>query len=360
MLPERPGSLVVSIIVPIHHAAGMFTPCLASLLQAVSYPHELIVVADGPAPEPTHLARQCGVKVVQLAHPGGPARARNRGAAEANGDILLFIDSDVLVPADIIGRVVAEFEQDAGLTAVIGSYDNQPAAPNFLSQYRNLLHHYTHQNSTIDIKTFWAGCGAVRRHAFRAVGGFDESYTQPTIEDIELGYRLTAAGHIIRIVKSLQVTHLKAWRFSSMLYTDFWYRALPWTRLLLRQPRFENNLNIDTNGRISVASLYLVLLLLPLLYIWPLVGLAAAGLLLLLLGVNHRFYQFLYQERGLLFATTAVPCHWLYFFYSGLAFALGNLQNYLGLLSQRHPLKTRPSVLLSDEYRISLGEKSAR
>jgi GT2 family glycosyltransferase len=360
-MKERPGSLVVSIIVPIHHAADTFTLCLVSLLPAVSYPHELIVVADGPAPELTRLARQCRVKVVQLAQAGGPARARNRGAAEAKGDILLFIDSDVLVPPDIIKHVVAEFERDASLTALIGSYDSKPTAPNFLSQYRNLLHHYTHQNSAIDIKTFWAGCGAVRCQPFRAVGGFDEAFTQPAIEDIELGYRLTAAGYAIRIVKSLQVTHLKTWRLYTMLSTDFWQRALPWTRLLLRQPQFENNLNIDTRGRISVALFYLVLLLLPLLYFWPIIGVAAAGILLLLLGVNQHFYHFLYKERGLLFATTAVPYHWLYFGYSGLAFVLGNLQNYFQVITQRRALKTGPSMRLSDKYRrISLGEKSAR
>jgi GT2 family glycosyltransferase len=354
----QPG-LAISIIVPVHSGADSFVSCLASLLQTVSLPHEVIVVADGPAPKLTYLARQCGVKVIELAAASGPARARNRGAAEAQGDILFFVDSDVVVPSGIISPIVAEFEQNPDLAAIIGSYNDQPAASNFLSQYRNLLHHYVHQNSAATVTTFWAGCGAIRRQAFMAVGGFDESYTYPSIEDIELGYRLTTAGYPIRIVKSLQVTHLKVWHKHTMLYTDFWQRALPWTRLLLRYNCFDNNLNIDARSRFSVTLIFLLLLMLPLLYVWPGM-LAAAGVMAAsLLLVNWRFYHFLWQKRGLLFAAAAVPWHWLYFFYSGLAFILGSTQHYYSLARQRAQ-EVRQSALRPGESRVPIGEKSAR
>ncbi len=331
-------SPAVSVIVPIHSGAVCFANCLANLLQAVTEPHEIIIVADGPAPQLTHLAQQFGIKVVQLAEPGGPARARNRGATAARGDILFFVDSDVAVPPDIIARITAEFKQNPHLAALVGSYDDRPAALNFLSQYRNLLHHYTHQNSKTTIDTFWAGCGAVRRSVFLKAGGFDEAYHLPAIEDIELGYRLTAAGHTIHLLKSLQVTHLKRWDAANMLRTDFWQRALPWTRLLLRQQRFDNNLNIDQTNRISVILTYLFVLL------WatavmhpPLLGVAAlVGLLLL--WVNRGFYQYVSQLRGVAFALAVIPWHWLYHLYSGLAFVVGFTQHYYDVIT-RH---TRP------------------
>ena len=83
--------------------------------------------------------------------------------------------------------------------------------------------------------TFWSGCGAVRRSLFLDMGGFDESYARPCIEDIELGARLTRSGHAIVLRKSMQVTHLKKWTFWSMLKSDIWDRAVPWTNLVLRE-----------------------------------------------------------------------------------------------------------------------------
>ena len=77
-----------------------------------------------------------------------------------------------------------------------------------------------------------------------ALGGFDEGYRQPSIEDIELGYRLKQAGHRIRLCKALQVKHLKRWSVVSLLKSDFFDRALPWTELILRDRRVINDLNL--------------------------------------------------------------------------------------------------------------------
>ncbi len=77
--------------------------------------------------------------------PGGPARARNLGASQARGEILLFVDADVTIPPGAIGQVVKVFKREPGIAALFGSYDDEPAESNFLSQYRNLLHHYVHQ-----------------------------------------------------------------------------------------------------------------------------------------------------------------------------------------------------------------------
>jgi GT2 family glycosyltransferase len=349
-------NLVVSVIVPVHSGAESFVTCLAHLLQAVSAPHEIIVVADGPAPKLTHLARQCGIQVIQLTTDGGPGRARNRGAAVARGDILFFVDSDVAVPSDIISRIVAEFEQAPALVALIGSYDDRPAAANFLSQYRNLLHHYVHQNGATTATTFWAGCGAIRRSIFLAAGGFDEAYNQPSVEDIELGYRLTAAGHAIRLLKSLQVTHLKRWEASNMLRTDFWQRALPWTRLLLQRQRFDNDLNISTSNRLSVALLFVLLLLFSTAFVWPTLFGAGAFVGLLLLLVNRHFYHFIWQKRGALFVLGVIPWHWLYYLYSGLAFILGNFQYYYSLVSHRFSPPRLPA-LKPVENRLPIGDE---
>src|SRR5207244_3699087 len=147
--------------------------------------------------ETSRIAARFGTRVIRRPVSEGPARARNLGAHAAAGDLLFFVDADVAIGPDAIDQILAAFEDDPGLAAVFGSYDDEPDAPNFLSQYRNLLHHHVHQTSCAAASTFWAGCGAIRRDVFLAAGGFDERYRNPSVEDIELGYRLTRDGQRI-------------------------------------------------------------------------------------------------------------------------------------------------------------------
>jgi len=124
------------------------------------------VVADGDTDGSWRVAEEYGIQVIRIPTPGGPARARNLGAGKAKGDILFFVDADVTVPKDAISQVTAAFQEDPGLSAIFGSYDDEPFETNFLSQYKNLFHHYVHQTAKEEASTFWAACGAIRREVF--------------------------------------------------------------------------------------------------------------------------------------------------------------------------------------------------
>jgi GT2 family glycosyltransferase len=325
------SSLRISVVIPVHNGGDKFNRCLASLAEVKADFHELIVVADGESDESWLLAEQWGAKVIRLPQTGGPARARNVGADAAQSDILFFIDADVCVHADTVRQVAIAFQQDDQLAALIGSYDDAPGAGNFLSQYRNLLHHYTHQTARAQASTFWGACGAIRRDVFSKIGGFDERYRRPSIEDIELGHRLTAAGYQIRLYKDIQVKHLKCWRARSLLRADFFYRALPWTELILRNQGLINDLNLKISSRISVMLIYgmMGLTMLGLFKgatqtaiappFWMIFGL----IFLILLQINLPVYRFFLRKRGWWFTVQVVPWHWLYYLYSGLAFAIG-------------------------------------
>jgi GT2 family glycosyltransferase len=313
----------VSIVVPVHNGGEHFHRCLNSLSQAKPPPDEIIVVADGESDGCWRLAENFATRVIGLPVTGGPARARNQGARAATGDILLFIDSDVAVPSDIVGKITAIFTDEPQLAAVIGSYDDEPAATNFLSQYKNLLHHYVHQNSCEEGFTFWGACGAVRREIFLTLNGFDESYREPSIEDIELGYRLKRAGHQIRLAKEIQVTHLKRWGARSLLKSDIFQRALPWTELALRAGHLPNDLNLSRSSRLSALLVCgLTACLLAALRFRE--ALAVAILLaLLLLSINAPLYRFFFRKRGAKFTIGAIPWHWFYLLYGALAFTVG-------------------------------------
>ena len=347
--------LTVAVIVPVYNGGAKFRLSLDSVRSAVPPPDELIVVGDGDTDGSSQYAEAAGITVYRFPAPGGPGRARNLGASRANSDILFFVDADVTVPENVIRLVKEIFAQHAEVAAIIGSYDDQPKEPNFLSQYRNLLHHYVHQNGREEASTFWGACGAIRRDVFLAMGGFDETYIKPSIEDIELGYRLKKAGHTIRLCKSLQVKHWKRWTVASMLQADFFQRALPWTQLIHRNRNFVNDLNIGISGRASVImtfGLLGALLLSP----WQpllLVGAAVMGLMLFILNV--RLYRFFLEKRGLRFAVQAIPWHWLYFLYSGAAFAIGTVRH---LVKGDQGLGRPASLLTPEALRSgSRGEK---
>jgi len=337
--------LTVAVIVPVYNGGAMFRASLDSIRRAVPPPDELIVVGDGDTDGSSQYAEAAGISLHRFPTPGGPGRARNLGASRAKSGILFFVDADVTVPEDIICQVREAFAQHSEIAAVIGSYDDQPKDPSFLSQYRNLLHHYVHQNGRVEASTFWGACGAIRRDVFLTMGGFEETYIKPSVEDIELGYRLKKAGHTIRLCKSLQVKHWKRWTIVSMLQADFFQRALPWTQLIHRNRGFTNDLNIGISERASVIltfGLLGTLLLSP----WqPLLLVGAVVMGLMLFTLNVRLYRFFLEKRGLRFSVQAIPWHWLYFLYSGVAFAIGTVCH----LAYRDRRFGKPASILTPE-----------
>ncbi|BAY86987.1 family 2 glycosyl transferase [Calothrix parasitica NIES-267] len=323
-----PDQVSISVIIPVHNGGDSFRKCLSSLTKSEIAPDEVIVVSDADTDGSWLVAQEFGYRLIRMAVNGGPAKARNLGASVATGDIVYFIDADVVISPDAIGQVKKAFESDSELAALIGSYDDQPGASNFLSQYKNLFHHYTHQVANEEAFTFWGACGAIRREIFLSVGGFDESYRRPSIEDIELGYRIRGAGYKIKLLKNLHVKHLKYWGVVSLLKAEIFYRALPWTDLILRQRQLDNDLNLGLSNRLSVISVYGIFTTLILSFWWSGFLAMAAVLSLIMLWLNFAVYRFFYAKRGLGFALRVIPWHWFYYFYGGLAFAVAT-SNYI-------------------------------
>ena len=329
----------ISVIIPVHNGGVSFRQCLASLKSSIRPADEVIVVADGDTDGSWQAAEAFGAKVIRFATAGGPARARNAGARAAKGDILFFVDADVTVHPETIAQVEQAF-RDPKLSALIGSYDDAPGASNFLSQYKNLFHHYTHQISSEKATTFWGACGAVRRTAFFSVGGFDESYRRPCVEDIELGYRLSRAGYSIALRKNIQVKHLKCWRPISLLKAEIFYRALPWTELILQNRRFDADLNLSHTNRLSVILAFALVSILIVSPLAPWLLWGAAAIASALLAINLNVYRFFYHKRGLLFTLGVVFWHWLYFLYGGAAFAWGTVRHSLRQLQVPESIAT--------------------
>ncbi len=314
----------LSIIVPFHRRLDFLERCLDAVTPLPDG-WELIIAGDAPVDDCRALASRYGARLLDLPGPRGPAVARNRAAEVAQGDVLVFIDADVVTSRDALSRVSDTFAREPGIAAVFGAYDETPADPGFVSQYKNLAHSYIHQSSATVAETFWAGFGAVRRQAFAAVGGFDERMARPSVEDIDLGYRLTAAGFHVRLDPSLRACHLKRWTWYSMIVSDIRDRGIPWTQLIMRGGRFNNDLNLKSTYRACVVLAYVGVVLLALAPVQPWLLVPLPLLVGTLVVLSRRYYRYFYRQRGLWFVVRLFPLHYLYHLYNGLSFAAGTL-----------------------------------
>ena len=277
----------LSVVVPATDAPPTLGRCLDAIAAADPAPDETIVV-DDPSLR-------------------GPAAARNDGVSRSTGEIVVFVDSDVIVHPDVFGIVRNAFEAEPALVAVFGSYDDRVETAGIVAGFRNLLHHQVHQRYPGPAQTFWAGLGAVRRDAYEAVGGFDAGrYPAPSIEDIELGTRLADEG-LILLEPRLQGTHLKEWTLSSMVRTDLRARGIPWVRLILERGRVPATLNLGARERASGVA--------ALLSAWALVrrkpGLLA-GSAAAQVALNRDLYGLVSRRLGARGAAAALPLHVLH------------------------------------------------
>ena len=319
----------LSVIVPCYNSSRDLERCLAALKGSSYRAFDLLVVDDGSTDPIAPIVSRHGFNYLRITGPGGPARARNRGVAQVSGKYVVFIDADVVVHDDTLQRFAEAFAADATVDSVIGTYDDAPGDPSFLSQYKNLFHHYVHLTAHGDVHTFWSGCGAMRRDLFIAFGGFDEvRYRRPAIEDIELGTWFVQAGHRIVLDNRVRCQHLKKWTLKNLLKTDIFDRGVPWTKLMLRAKDMPNTLNVTGTQRLSVTLAYLTLLAAILAPFVPFAGWITLGLFALVTVTNWDFYRYFARQRGAWFALKSLPWHWLYFWYCGLGFLIGQWQHW--------------------------------
>ena len=323
--------LLLSVVVPAHNGARTLPEVLDALV-ASDLPRdswELIVVDDASTDETVAIARSKADRVLSLAGPArGPSFARNRGAEVCRSGWVVFIDADVVVHRNTLSIFAATTDLDSRVDAIFGVYDDDPSAPGFLSQYRNLLHRYTHLKGRGRAETFWTGCGAVRLSAFRAAGGFDEQrFPSPQIEDIELGYRLGDRGGRIVLNQLIQGTHLKRWTFIGALRTDIFDRGIPWVRLLLERGglRQAGRLNLRQGERVKAGLVGIALALgtaaLLLRRQETLYG--AFFLLGLVAATNLKQFVWFWHRRGFLFALKVIPMNFWYYLVSCTCVMLG-------------------------------------
>lgn len=224
--------MLVSIIVPAHNAESTLAQCLEACTRQTYEPVEIIVVDDGSTDATSRIVQSFPVHYIRQDQ-RGPAAARNRGAAEAQGEVLAFTDSDCIPRADWIASLVAEFAD--GVAGVGGTYDI--ANPEHLLArivHEEIVDRHARLDRTVDFLGSFNV--AYRREAFMLAGGFDEGFPRASAEDNDLAYRLHDDGGTLRFSPDAVVAHHHPTRLWAYLMTQmrhgFWRM-----RLYARHPR---------------------------------------------------------------------------------------------------------------------------
>lgn len=182
-----------SVIIPARNAAETIGECILAVLSQ-SVPRELyevIVVDDGSTDATGAIARAHGARVVAQP-PLGSAAARNAGARQARGEILLFLDPDCLPALDWIAQMIAPFRDDELVVGVKGICLTHETGllPRLIQAELDDRYRRLSDDAAIDVVDGYSA--AYRRAVFTSVGGFDTALG--AAEDVDLSYRLAKSG----------------------------------------------------------------------------------------------------------------------------------------------------------------------
>ena len=223
------GAVSVSIIIPTFNGAARIGNCLDALANQVArHSAEILVVDDGSTDGIKEVVgRYPGVRLISQAN-AGPAAARNHGAQEAQGAIILFTDDDCVPMPDWLDAMLEPFKDPevVGAKGVYRTRQKRLAARFVQIEYEDRYHLMAGLENIDFIDTYSA---AFRRDRFLEMTGYDTSFPVACAEDIELSYRMSSRGWKMKFVPNAIVYHTHPdsfWWYLKKKYKFAFWRVL--------------------------------------------------------------------------------------------------------------------------------------
>ena len=307
--PEH--NLLVSIIIPVKNGGATIGDCLGSIKRSYYKNIEVIVVDDHSTDNTGEIVRHFGARLIEAGEGRGANNARNLGAKQAEGKILIFIDSDIVIRRETVLGIVEQLEEE-GVDAVVGLYTAKHRHENLISQYKNLWIRYSYIKSPPAIDWLFGAISGIRRETFMRLGGFDTGLLAAHgNDDLELGKRFAKANLRIVLDMDTEVEHLKHYTLASFIRNEY-HRSAGFAELATRLGETGGALRkgfVNVYPAFVLSTVYIVLLLAAGIasaagYVPPAWMLPAVGIYFLL---NIRFLNYLEQVRGLFAMIVMTP-----------------------------------------------------
>ncbi|MBA4376987.1 MAG: glycosyl transferase family 2 [Anaerolinea sp.] len=308
----------VSVVVPAYNAGSTLEKCLTAL-QNQTCPkicYEIIVVDDGSHDDTLEIARRYGVRVLSQANQGA-AVARNFGAREAQGELILFTDSDCEPLEDWISQMVEPFSapEIVGAKGFYKTRQRQIVARFAQLEYDMKCEKLKRETYIDFVDTYSA---AYRREVFLQAGGFDAIYTTASGEDSELSYKLSLQGYKMVPVPNAFVYHAHPDRLSKYLkkkYRNAYWRVVTWRKY---PSKIVKDSHTPNSHKLEVVLSPLLTLSLGAAFVWPSTFLGITLILFTLFLLNDREFIFLASKDVHLLILTP-----LLLYLRGMAGAIG-------------------------------------
>ncbi len=300
----------LSVIIPYYNAPEKLEKLLASLRKSRRAPSYEIIIVDDGSRIPLSFPNGTSVRIIRLSHNKGPAIARNRGVRVARGEFVVFLDGDVEVFPDTLHQIANVFTDDPDVVALTGVWVKDQRSRDFFPNFKALRdwsYWINERDKSGYYFLFSTRIAAIKKAVFTRLGGFDEEYPAPLVEDIELTYRI-ARRYAIIFAHQVRVRH----EFESFwpIAKKYFLRAYYWTKLYQRRKKFDPVATTLQEAVTTLSGVGIVVSfgLFVLSYVSRLSHLSdvfleiCAIVTLIHLFLVGKFLIFVYHEKGVVFA----------------------------------------------------------
>lgn len=212
----------LSVVIPVKNRSKDLKQCLEALQKSSLKPLEIIVVDDNSDDDSGNVAKSFGCRVIRNETTLGTSASRNRGAKAAEGEIVSFIDSDVLVMPDTLEKLVNSLQNSPPeIKGVNGHYTEKlPAGYGQVSCFANLSIWFQLANHPDCVNTLFTAICIVQADFFRSIGSFIEEFRDVHCDDVAIQFQLPGAGPYFCWCRDALAVHLKKYK----LVDYFWNR----------------------------------------------------------------------------------------------------------------------------------------
>ena len=302
----------LSIVIPSYNSNSTIFKLIESISNSQEKPYEVIIVDDCSTDNSLKsiLKNYSWIRILQLQKNSGPSRARNIGAVIAKREIILFLDSDVILTPNAIGTVEKKHKENPDIAGYQGRYHWEAANPGLFQSYKALINHYWYLNSkestTINFLVTYA-C-TIKKDILLEVGGFDEAYKGADVEDYELGYRIAEKYKLLHEPKLEVYHHFPGFIKNTRNYID---RGSKWFSLFIKNKRFDsggatsrNEAMIRLLGGLSFLSFFTAFLNKKMFVLF-------ISISTLYILANYRFFFFCLQKKGVKYLLLGIIFHYI-------------------------------------------------
>ena len=291
----------ISIIIPVYNSSFTLKECLNSIFSSTFKDYEVIVVSGNSTDDSIKIAKQFQIKIIELPENKGPALARNKGSQAAQGEIILFLDSDVIINKNSLSLIIDTFSL-AEVNAIQGIYSHEPNYKYLATQfYQSYLCYYVWPENKKYATTLVTGCFAIRKEIFNKFGGFDVNIENASCEDEKFGYSLIEKGYKILILRDLQVVHRVNYNVINFIKRRL-TQEFDRIKFYLREKTYTNKIKQTNYSRVIIGIPVLGLILLTVLsaffYSNSIIWYSFVILNLIYVSLHLGFLKFVTSNKG--------------------------------------------------------------